>query len=162
MLEFLYLDCETGGLDPEVHPLIEVAWALGDAEPKRLILPHSVENAESEALMINHYYERGLDEEPVATQAEINQLNVLLKGAHIAGSNPAFDVAFLREAGFSGWHHRLMDVPLYMAGFAGWEESKGLFRTTTELLKAGYDIPIPDHTAIGDVLTTRAIHKLVR
>jgi hypothetical protein len=163
MMDFLYLDTETTGLNPGLHEIVEVSWALGDAEPKTLVLPHDLMHAEAKALEINRYYERGLDDVSTwATPSQEDQLRAALQGAHIAGSNPAFDVAFLKAAGFDGWHHRLMDVPLWVAGKLDWPESLGLAKTAVYFQNRGYKIPNPDHSAGGDVLTTRAVHKVAR
>lgn len=163
MTDFLYLDTETTGLDPEVHKLVEVSWALGDDEPTTLVIPHTLEMANAEALKINRYYERHLDDTSKwATWRDFAELNAVLEDAHIAGSNPAFDAAFLKVHGFRGWHHRLMDVPLWVAGRLNLPESLGLKRTADLLRGEGYKIPEPDHSAGGDVLTTRAIHKIAR
>jgi hypothetical protein len=160
---FLYLDTETTGLDPYVHDIIEVSWALGDAEPSTLVLPHSIKSADADALRINGYYERGLDDKSKWADADaVLPLRDALKGAHIAGSNPAFDAAFLKAAGFTGWHHRLMDVPLWVAGRLNLPESLGLARTAILMRERGFEIPEPNHTAGGDVLTTRAVYKAAR
>ena len=161
MRDFLYLDIETTGLDVLVHQPVEVSWALNDETPTTITLPHTLEMADPEALEINRYYERGLNDiTKWAGDKEIAELEAALEDAHIAGSNPAFDTGFLHQYGFRGWYYRLMDVPLWVAGRLNLPESLGLKRTADLMRHDGFEIPEPDHTAGGDVLTTRAIHKI--
>ena len=161
MRDFLYVDLETTGLDFDVHQIVEVSWALNDEEPTTLVLPHTLDMADPEALKVNRYYERGLDDiTKWADEDRLQELSAALEDAHIAGSNPAFDMAFLQRYGFTGWYYRLMDVPLWVAGRLNLPESLGLKRTADLMRHDGFEIPEPDHTAGGDVLTTRAIHKI--
>lgn len=163
MTDFLYLDIETTGLDVLVHQPIEVSWALNDEEPTTIVLPHTLDLADPEALEINHYWDRGLNDiTKWAGEDQIAELEAALEDAHIAGSNPGFDTSFLHQYGFRGWYYRLMDVPLWVAGRLNLPESLGLKRTADMLRQAGHEIPEPDHSAGGDVLTTRAIHKIAQ
>ncbi len=156
----LYLDIETTGLDPYCHAIVELSYAINNDDPFTLVFPHSLNGADPKALEVNKYYERGLnDQRKFATIEQINSLHTILHDQVIAGSNPAFDTAFLKEYGYSGWKHRLMDVPLWAAGRLGWPESKGLYRTAQFLIDGmNMDIPLPDHTAEGDIRCTRAIY----
>jgi DNA polymerase-3 subunit epsilon len=163
MTDFLYLDLETTGLDPFIHEIVEASWALNDDEPRTIVLPHTLDMADPDALRINRYYERGLNDiTKWANEDDLDELVAALEDAHIAGSNPGFDVSFLSASGYHGWYYRLMDVPLWVAGKLEWEESRGLAKTAQYFRDSGYDVPEPDHSAGGDVLTTRAIHKIAR
>lgn len=159
----LWLDIETSGLDPYRHEILEIAYAIDDDAPYTLIFPHYLLNADPKALEINRYYERGLARKRSwAKEHELEGLQQILQDQTIAGSNPAFDVSFLRAYDYSGWKHRLMDVPLWVAGHFGWLESAGLQRTITYMnMKKGHNLPYPDHSAKGDIIATRALFKAV-
>jgi hypothetical protein len=44
----------------------------------------------------------------------------------------------------------------------GWDRPKGLADVATACRERGYEIPEPDHTAEGDVRTTRAVYEALR
>lgn len=161
-MTFLWIDTETTGLDHKRHQIVELTYALGNDDPYTLVLPHSLTNADPDSLRINKYYERGLDHKARwATVVEIQGFARLLYGAKLAGSNPRFDADFLSAKGYGGWHHRLMDVPLWAAGRLGLPESLGLAKTVLYMRQNGYDIPLPDHTATNDVLAVRAVYTVL-
>lgn len=164
----VYIDTETTGLDPVMHMAYEVAWAGEDQEPRRLILPHTTSSADPTALEIGRYYERGIQYELWASQREVGEMHASLQGNTLVGANPSFDRAFLsdvfRRHGLEPhpWHHRSIDVEVLAMMVL--EESKplGLRDSVTrinDLYEAG--IPLPDHTAVGDVLTTRGLLHFV-
>jgi len=99
-----FIDCETTGLDPERHEIIEVAAARLDpgtleihAELDAKVKPEHPERAEPEALRHNGYTpERWANASPVAEV--LDRLTPVLDGCILAGHNVPFDRAFLREA----------------------------------------------------------------
>ena len=162
------IDCETTGLDPDRHDVFEVAYQrLGiDPEPVTLWLPHDDSTADPRAMQINRGYERW----PGAyTRTWGAQLLLALDGAHILGSNPAFDAAFLRRkfgefyyGDTDPWHHRMIDVATYAMPVLGWATPRGLADVRIALAARGYDSPEPDHTAAGDVRTLVACWDALR
>jgi hypothetical protein len=90
-------------------------------------------------------------------------LQIILTGATIVGSNPAFDTAMLRARwGHAPWHHRLINVAEGAMWLFGWERPKGLADVRTALVERGFEIPEPDHTAAGDVEATRTVYYALR
>ena len=104
-------DCETTGLDPQRHDIIEVCfWRIGDAESKTWWMkPMSPENIEDEALAVNnhlredllHRTQEGRDKyrEPAVVLPEI-EMWLMEDGAAaeervFIGQNPDFDYRFL-------------------------------------------------------------------
>lgn len=89
-------------------------------------------------------------------------------GAHLSdttlvGSNPAFDAAMLtRYIGTPTWHHRLVDVSDGAMWVFGWDRPHGLADVADACRAQGFEIPTPDHTAEGDVRTTRAVYDALR
>lgn len=163
MTPLVFLDTETTGLDVNKHDVVEVAWAHAGGPIHALILEHDIKAASPQALSVNGYYARGLDRAQVATDDELDWLERDLDGATIVGSNPAFDARFLEKAlGWAPWHYRLVNVAEGAMWLFGWDRPKGLKDVMEALRARGHEIPIPDHTAAGDVAATRAIYDALR
>lgn len=158
MSALVFLDTETTGLDPALHEVWEIAWAIGDGQIQSGVLPHSLRTADPEALALNGYHRpsRGA----VNVDPGLDPfLRKQFTGATIVGSNPAFDTAFLRARwGVAPWHHRMIAVESVALGVLGYERPKGLAGVAADLRDRGHDIPEPDHTAAGDVATLRAVY----
>lgn len=164
-MSLLFLDTETGGLDPREHQLIEVAWAGEDREIHSLVLPHDPMRVDPFAAEVNRYHERQLnDRDKWATEMQAHELGDALKGATLVGANIAFDEAFLTAFGFTGWHYRKLDLEALALGYIGYVKKDGVKRVpglkdiTDTLRGYGLTIPEPDHTAAGDVATTIAVY----
>lgn len=165
----VFLDTETGGLDPKTCALVEVAWATEkEPEPRCLVLPHDPTRVEDKAAELNGYYERGLNNPACwAGAEEVNEFLRDLRDVTICGANPSFDTAFLAtHFAFSPfdppWHYRLLDIESYAMGKLDLDEPPGL-RTIKEILtERGYDVSQPDHTAAADVRTLIAAYGILR
>lgn len=119
------IDVETDGLTPGLHEVVECSWwVLETGQHETFIPPHSLANAQGEALALNRYYERALwrqtawDEDGVALQ----HFHAALSGNWIVGSNPGFDVSFLTPLfvrfglSLEPFSYRPLDVGTYAAG----------------------------------------------
>jgi hypothetical protein len=134
-------------------------------EPTSDWLNHTLEFADQQALKIGRYWERNADRAQAGGAYRTIRPSVLagcLAGAVLVGSNPGFDAAMLtRYIGTPVWHHRMIDVSNVAMVVFDTERPEGLAvaeRVRTE----GYEIPEPDHTAEGDVRTTRAVYEALR
>ncbi|MSZ76802.1 MAG: hypothetical protein F2667_06805 [Actinobacteria bacterium] len=161
-MTLVYLDTETTGLNIDLHHAWEVAWAVDDGPIHTALLPHTLDNATDDALRICRYHHR-----VAALQPNPDLIDVLrsdLTGATIVGANPAFDMRFLRKTfnGAEPWHYRSIDVSTGVMWLAGWDKPRGLLGATYEMRNRGHQIPMPDHTAAGDVATVRALHRRLR
>lgn len=162
-MTLVFIDTETTGLNPFIHDLIEVAWAVDEGPITTVILPHTLTNADPKALQINGYFARGLDADPGFYKDPMRALIRDLQDATLVGSNPSFDAAFLhKKLGVAVWKYRLIDVAQGAMWIFGWDEPKGLFDVAKSLRDLGHDIPDPDHTAAGDVVATRAVYRALR
>lgn len=80
--DFVYIDVETGGLDPNSDSLLEVAYAVGNGPIKVLYpdLTYALESANSKALEVNKFVERFTAEDEVGkwvgVPAEYNQAGI--------------------------------------------------------------------------------------
>lgn len=159
-----FIDTETTGLDPDLHAAYEVCWWLEDSDPVTALLPHSLAGADEKALEIGGYHRRGV--KPgwhSERRAARRRLRRDLVGVTLVGSNPAFDASFLRKTlGCTPWHHRLINVAEGGMWVFGWDRPKGLADVAAECRTRGYEIPEPNHTAEGDVRTTRAVYEALR
>lgn len=163
MTTLCFIDTETTGLDPRIHQPYEVCiWREDEPEPVTTHLPHSLDYADGMALQIGGYWERGMEPFP-GGPATVARLLPKLRGATLVGSNPAFDAAMLtRVIGAPVWHHRMIDVSNVAMVVANTDRPMGLAEIREWLTNSGYDIPEPDHTAEGDVRTTRAVYYALR
>jgi len=163
MSTLCFIDTETTGLDARIHQPYEVAWAFeGDDPVKSMLLPHDLNLADSQALKIGRYFEREMHSKSSPVDAP-KWLANMLRGKTLVGSNPAFDAAMLtRVIGAPVWHHRLIDVSNVAMAVFDLDRPQGLAETAAACRAHGYEIPEPDHTAEGDVRTTRAVYEALR
>lgn len=163
MTTLCFIDTETTGLDARVHQPYEVCiWREDWEHPNTFGLPHDLTHADQQALKIGRYWER----ERMIGRGDHTTARVIarhLNGVTLVGSNPAFDAAMLtRFIGAPVWHHRMIDVSNVAMVVFDADRPLGLTAIAEALDQQGYDIPEPDHTAEGDVRTTRAVYEALR
>jgi DNA polymerase III epsilon subunit-like protein len=163
------LDLETTGLDPARHQAWEVAWWNDDdPEPRVGILPHTLENADSLALEIGRYHERGIEPsidiyEHPGRFSLVAELQTAVTGATIVGANPGFDLSFLRVLlPGTPWHYRPIDVETMAMTVWQWERPRGLDAIARHCADEYGCTDLPDHSAEGDVRATRAVYHCIR
>jgi DNA polymerase III epsilon subunit-like protein len=150
MTHLCFVDTETTGLDPDQHEIWEIAIIRRDADgidweshyQLRKTELHLAQAADEKALEISRYHERMIVPEdcgyaqidgtgkPCAMSYKtlIDDLNRLLTGAVIVGSNPAFDVAFLRTLmNAAPWHYRTIDIATLAAGYRYGQAASGAY-----------------------------------
>lgn len=166
MTTLCFIDTETTGLDDRIHQPYEVCWWRDDQpDPITLQLPHTLEYADAKALEIGGYHDRGFTPyvRPEKTNSARFHLISALQGVTLVGANPSFDSGMLRSfIGTTVWRYRFVDVSDRAAALFGWDLPRSLLDTAQACHDAGYDIPIPDHTAEGDVRATRAVYDALR
>lgn len=164
MTTLAFVDCETTGLDPRIHQPYEICvWREDEDEPRTYFPGHTLEFADQGALRIGGYFDRDFRPSPDNSLATPGSLVRMLAGTTLVGSNPAFDAAMLtRVIGTPVWHHRLINVSEGGMWVFGWHRPKGLADVAEACRGYGYAIPEPDHTAEGDVRTTRAVYEALR
>lgn len=160
-MSLVFLDVETTGLDPSLHSIWEVAFAVDDGPIITSQVAHSTEHADPEALAINGYMDRFVGKPLLGLHFE-RELREALTGNTLVAANPAFDAAFLRARwGVAPWKYRLLDVEAYAMPYFNWPVPQGLARIADLL-----GIEAPDHTAYADVHTLRecfyALHTIYK
>lgn len=145
-MSLVFVDVETTGLDPSLHSIWEVAFAVDDGPILSSFVAHSTEHADPGALEVNGYLDRFQGAPLLGLEFE-RQLRGALTGNTLVAANPAFDAAFLRARwGVAPWRYRLLDVEAYAMPYFDLDVPVGLARIA-ELL----GIEAPDHTAHADV-----------
>lgn len=171
MSTYLFLDVETTGLEPGVHSVWEIAYAIDNEPIKSSFVSHHLETADPKALELNGYRDR-IDAEPVGPfqyvgiehgEAFEDELYDKALNLTLVAANPAFDQSFLSARwGQVPWHYRLFDIESYACGVLSLEKPMGLKGVTDELRKRGFVIPEPNHSAAGDVATLRSAFDALR
>lgn len=162
MNDLVFLDTETTGLNPDIHEVWEIAWAVNDDAPvQAMIVPHSLATADLEALRINHYWDRARAE-PAHTSIDLD-IRHLLEGNTLVCANPTFDRMFLRKRwGVEPYRYRSIDIESIALAVFGWDRPKGLKDIADELNSRGYNIGEPNHSAWIDVVVLREAYKALR
>lgn len=153
-MSLVFLDTETTGLNPDLHEVWEIAYAVEDGPINSGFVLHNAVGVDPQALAVNGYLERfhGDDHFKNAIRFEL-KVREALSGAEIVASNPPFDRSMLRARwGVEPWHHRSTDISSYAKPLYG--ELLGLYKIAERL-----DIDAPDHTAAQDVATLRACYR---
>ena len=183
-MKFLYLDCETTGLDPNVHGVIQVACIVtyGDTidtahEVDRLNLfynPKSIGcKIDKEALEINGRTKKEIKKFPKDSfkklitffEKHINPFDKEDKFL-VVGQNVKFDVEFLH-----GWAKR--EEFKFMGSYVDWRVIDTLviarlmyalghinppdFKLATLCME--YGLEVPDHNAMTDIVATKKLLK---
>lgn len=166
----MFLDVETTGLDPSLHEVWEIAYALEDGPVQSSTVEHSSHRLSPQAAAVNHYFDRTtlvhkLTHEQLAYRADFErEFQRQLVGATIVAANPAYDTAMLRARyGADLWHYRLIDIETFAMPVLGFARPPS-FLTIVEHLNTHYGagIDLPDHSAAGDVEALRSAYaKLV-
>jgi DNA polymerase III alpha subunit (gram-positive type) len=164
MNDLIYLDTETTGLDPDKHEVWEIAWAVNDGPIETHVLPHNIAMADPKALEMNGYWDRSpLWFEPRPGHAHDLDIRTLLKGNTLVCANPTFDRMMLRKRwGYEPYHYRSIDVESMALLLFGYERPKGFADIAENLVRLGYPMPVPDHSAGKDVEVLREVYKALR
>lgn len=156
--KLVFLDTEATGL-LEHHQIWEIAWAVNKGSVFSAIVPHTVVGADEFALEIGNYYERRANLMELWNPEAEEVLYHELQGATIVASNPTFDAEkFQKRWGVRDlWHHRMIDLESYALGRL-WKDDqmRGQYQIAEELIRLGYDVPLPDHSAGNDVKCLQA------
>ena len=157
-MTFVYLDLETTGLDPLIHDIWEIGYAVDDGDITTAVIRHDTINADPVSLEMAG--DRRLH--PVPYRKEHTFMDSLweaLNEATVVAANPSFDTAFLRYAfKKSPWHYRLLDIEVYAMPMLGADKPLGL-HTICKRLEIENSAP---HTAAGDIDAVRKVHKVLR
>lgn len=178
-----FCDSETTGLNPERHPMWEIAIILPDTDEEHVwqasLTPTEIRNADPIALRINGFEDRYDPLTALRRGASAIRARDLLTGRHIVGAVPSFDEERLRREYVEAfgwpdrfpWHYRLVCVEALAVGFiaCGSREYHSVNEVGLpwdshrlgEIL--GVD-PTPEaerHTALGDARWARRMYEAI-
>ena len=159
----VFIDCESTGLNPDLHEVWEIAYAVDDGPILSSFVQHSPPRLDSTtipAFRINGYldrYQHDADQVTLGNWRDFEgHLQIALSGRTLVASNPSFDTAFLRKRwGVEPWHHRKIDISTFALPVYG--EMLGLYKLAERL-----KIDPPDHTAAQDVATLRQCFRALQ
>lgn len=179
---YLFLDTETGGLDPQAHSLLSLGLVVGDVEGIRdqieILLQHDPYRVTGGGLKVNRIDLARHHETALPPEAALKAFDAFLDphfpaGTRITlvGHNIAFDQAFLGAFLTSQqrtleprFHHRSVDTHAIAAALrdAGRLSLESL---GSDALFAHFGVSPPEslrHTALGDAVATFQLYwKLV-
>lgn len=177
--KLLFIDTETGGLDPSEHSLLSLAMVTWEGmeiiDSKELLINDGILNVTSEALSVNGIDIEKHRQSAISPSRAIEEIFLFL-GKHfpggemitLAGHNVHFDAEFLRNflsknnKKFSDYFsHRIIDTSsilhyLYLAGHiksraVSSDEAFELFGIKVE----------GRHTALGDAIATAELFTVL-
>lgn len=179
---YLFLDTETGGLDPRSHSLLSLGLVVGDAagtvESQEILIRHEPYVVTGGGMKVNRIDLAKHHETALAPLEALDQLDKFLNRNFfersritLVGHNVAFDQAFLSAFLLSmgrdpeeRFHHRIVDTHSIASALrdAG---KLNIERLSSDSLFQHFDIQVPAasrHTALGDSLATFELYwKLV-
>jgi DNA polymerase III epsilon subunit-like protein len=163
MTDLIFLDTETTGLNPDLHQIWEIAWAVNDGDIESAILSHSLRTADPKALELNGYYQRCRGMVMGDDWATELNLHRMLAGNTLVCANPTFDRMMLRKRwGGEPYHYRSIDIESMALGILKFERPLGLKDIRAELDMLGFVIAEPDHSAAKDVEVLRDCYHALR
>lgn len=172
-----FVDTETLGLNPERHPIWEIAIILPDTGDEHVwqVRPTSdqIVTADPIAVRISGFDTRYDDAAALRRGESADRVAKMLYGRHIVGAVPSFDEERLRRehvAAFGWpdrfpWHYHVIDVEAMAVGFAHgrWENPNLPLPWDSQRLGEMLDVePTPEaerHTALGDARWARRMFE---
>lgn len=156
----IYVDTETTGLDAGVDALWELSYAVEHQPVKTLYfgvteVPPFIDD-------LTKFYARGIDKKPRSTDEEFQKFLTISKDQTMVSANPSHDKAFLLADGLFNFHYRMLDIESYAMRALNIDWVPGMQDIYDILKDAGFDIPAPDHSAEGDVISMRRMHDILR
>lgn len=168
----LFIDTETGGLDPENHSLLSVAMVVWEnmeiIDSQELLINDGILSVTNEALEINKIDIEEHKRLAISSSQAIEKIYTFInlhfpkdKKVTVAGHNVQFDISFLKilfiqnKRDFSTlFSHRIIDTSsiLYYLYLAGHIKKKAVSSDEAfELFKIKVE---GRHTALGDAMAT--------
>lgn len=140
-MTIVYFDLETGGLNPERHPIIQIGAVVmndrgGELDCFQEKIQFSEHDCDPEALLMNHYSREVWEKTALPPLRARNKFSAFLKAhasvsyvskrtgrpfevAQLAAYNANFDIAYLRKFFADSFMPAAM-IPLDVMQFAAW------------------------------------------
>ncbi|AVD99274.1 DNA polymerase III alpha [Streptomyces phage BillNye] len=157
---FVFIDCETTGLNPKEDKLVELTYATNDSHFRTLYF--GVTEVPPFIDELTKFTERGVADEPHASLAQINDFLETLDDQTMVSANPAFDKAFLEENGLWNGHYRVLDIEAYAMAKLGLDFVPSMKNIYDMLTERGYKLTTPDHSSYKDTKALREAFNILR
>lgn len=170
MSEPVFVDTETLGLDPRIHPIWEVALVMDDFEHVWHLDVDRFDRdaADPVAVSISGFDTRYADRlERTSVVSFLDEFIELTAGRHLAGAVVSFDEERLRRLAWQWghtpkWHYHLIDVEALAVGWLAGRAVPPTLPWNSDALTAALGLPpVPEderHTALGDARWAKAIY----
>lgn len=158
--KFVFVDCETTGLDAKADKLVEVTYAVNEEDPITLFF--GVKKVPAFIDDLTKFSERRVYDEPEATEEQKEAFREALRNQTMVAGNPKFDVGFLEENGLYTAHYRTLDVQSYAMAKLNLDFMPSMHEIYTMLTERGYKFTQPDHSSRNDVLFMREAYLVLR
>lgn len=156
----VFVDIETTGLDPKTDKITELAYTVGNDEVRTLYFGVTEVNDFIDNL--TKYYARGIHKIPKSSDDEFNKFLTATEGNTIVAANPEFDASFLKENNLWNFKHNKLDIESYAMKALTLDFVPSMSKIHEILEHLGFDVPVPNHTAAGDVIAMRSMYYILR
>jgi DNA polymerase III alpha subunit (gram-positive type) len=158
--DFVFVDCETTGLNPQEDSLVELTYARNDGPLITLYfgvteVPEFIDN-------LTKFSERGVVNETPASKTDLMIFETILRDQTMVSANPAFDKAFLEANGLWTGHYRVLDIEAYAMAKLGLDFVPSMKNIYDMLTERGYELTTPDHSSHNDTKALREAFNILR
>jgi DNA polymerase III alpha subunit (gram-positive type) len=158
--DFVFVDCETTGLDAKTDALVELTYGIDQDDLHTLYfgvteVPEFIDN-------LTKFTERGVAKMPKASDWDLDVFRGTLAGNTMVSANPAFDKAFLEANGLWTGHYRMLDIEAYAMAKLDLSFVPSMNDIWIALKARGYDLTTPDHSSYNDTKALREAFNILR
>lgn len=169
-----FIDTETTGLDPDIHPIWEIAVIVDNVEHvwQQCLSADALADADPYAAQLTKFDERYDVDSALTREESMIHFCELVGGRHLVGAVPSFDEERLRRQyvelfefpGRFPWHYHLIDVEALAVGFlsARYPRWSPNLPWKSHDLSARFGIVTPkedEHTALGDARWAKRMYE---
>lgn len=169
-----FVDTETFGLNPDRHPIWEVAVIVNGEEHVWQVRHDDpvIANAEPVALDINKFHERYRPDLAVSPYESATRFAELTEGTHLCGAVISFDEERLRRMHVTNlgrperypWHYHLIDVEAMAVGYLHANGFHIPLPWNSNKISSLLDVPDVEekHTALGDARWAKTMFEAMQ
>lgn len=180
-----FVDCETTGLDPEIHAIWEIAVIVDGSEVvwQQALSERQLDNLDPVAAEITGFHTRYNPAQATPPSQSIRRFISLVEGRHLVGAVPSFDAERFHRLILGDirralprqipWHYHLIDVEALAVGYL-----RGALEADDERLAVAAALPWksrdlsaalgidpdefqPAHTALADARWAKAMYEKI-
>ncbi len=158
--DFVFVDCETTGLDPKEDTLVELTYGIDQEDLRTLYfgvteVPEFIDN-------LTKFTERGVAKMVAASRDDLDIFRGTLAGNTMVSANPSFDKAFLEENDLWTGYYRVLDIEAYAMAKFQMDYVPSMKNIYDMLVRRGYKLTTPDHSSYNDTKALREAFNILR